>query len=113
MTSDAVIAALKSVQQDHIAEMASCLCGFWLGRRDDFWERWWDHVIREAAAAAEPAALRALIEWALADREARTHDLQGETLIPTWVIGDRADALKWCCSDVPPDRRGSGHKECS
>ncbi len=19
----------------------------------------------------------------------------------------------WCCSDVPPDRRGSGHKECS
>ena len=40
MTSDAVIAALKSVQQDHIAEMASCLCGFWLGRRDDFWERW-------------------------------------------------------------------------
>lgn len=44
--------------------------------------------------AAEPAALRALIEWALADREARTHDLQGETLIPTWVIRDRADALK-------------------
>ena len=19
----------------------------------------------------------------------------------------------WCCADVPPDRRGSGHKECS
>lgn len=44
--------------------------------------------------AAEPAALRALIEWALADREARTHDLRDETLIPTWVIRDRADALK-------------------
>ncbi len=44
--------------------------------------------------AAEPAALRALIEWALADREARTHDLRDETLIPTWVIRDRADAIE-------------------
>lgn len=44
--------------------------------------------------AAEPAALRALIEWALADRESRTHDLQGELLIPLWLIGARASAIE-------------------
>ena len=42
-----------------------------------------------------PAGIyKSLARWALADREARTHDLQGETLIPTWVIRDRADAIE-------------------
>ncbi|MBP7621773.1 MAG: hypothetical protein KA745_12450 [Gemmatimonadales bacterium] len=46
-----------------------------------------------ALIEARDAQIRAAAR-ALADRESRTHDLQGETLIPTWVIRDRADALK-------------------
>ena len=72
-----------------------CDCGEELASE----EKWRFHVTVEVARAAEVAALHALARWALADRESRTHDLRDETLIPTWVIRDRADAIKQCMEE--------------
>ena len=88
-----VVATMELAKREHgyrnpLTQL--CDCGEELASE----EKWRFHVTVEVARAAEVAALRALARWALADRESRTHDLQGELLIPTWVIRDRADALK-------------------
>ncbi len=95
--SRAVIEAMEQAEREHgsrwfMAGRFDCICG--TPMTDGTAEAHDAHRRFEVARAAEVAALHALARWALADRESRTHDLQGETLIPTWVIRDRADALK-------------------